>query len=169
MAHQEQAYDQLFVDDVDQTTDEEMVEEMYYSMIARHPYYVLDQAIALNIYGEPNTESDIDGAYTTVDPQFPFHVKLDPETEELEKYGYDRKRECVVWFCTKILKDIGIVPKVGDRFDFMFLTADRVTQVREHFIITEISDWDFIRQSKDSYQVSAAADRTQKKPIPACP
>lgn len=151
----------LFTDRVDTDTDEEMVEEMYYSMIKRHPLHILDQTAPKNIYGEPVSEP----VYTTVNPPIPIHIKLDPEVEELNKYGYDRIRDAILWFSSKILRDRSIQPKVGDRVDFVYLDEAGQTVV-DHLEIHEISPFDFVRQGAVPYQVNAAADRTQKAKLP---
>jgi hypothetical protein len=155
------AYQLYFNESVDHTTDLSILEELYYSMIGRHNYYVLDQAgTTLNIYGEPTNAGPVYGAAVN----FPFHIKLDPEQELLDKYGYSRTREAVCWFNTSILTDLSVTPKVGDRFDFAYTV--RGQSVLEHFEILEISPWDFQRQTKVPYQITAAANRTHKAKKP---
>lgn len=151
---------QLFIEDVDRQTDERLVEEMFFSMVARHPYYQLDQTAAKNIYGEPSGEP----SYTRIRPLLPIHVKLDPEKAELDKYGYDRDREVLFFFCNKILRDRELKPKVGDRIDFLFTDVNGVTTV-EHLIINQCSAEDFSRQQKVPYQMVAAGNRTHKQRI----
>jgi len=151
----------LFADVIDTATDEAMVEELYWSMIQRHPLHILDQTKTKNIYGEPTEEP----SYKTVSPSIPIHIKLNPEEEELNKYGYDRTRDAIAWFSKKILEDIGLSPKVGDRIDFTFQTELGATVV-EHFEIHEISLEDFARQIGYAYQVTAAMDRTHKAKMP---
>ncbi len=125
---------------------------------SNQPEATLDFEIrSLNLYGEPVVEP----SYVAVSPQIPIHIKLDPEVEELEKYGYDRKREAIIWFAAKILRDRSISVKVGDRVNFTFVNEIGATVV-EQFEIHEISPVDFARQSKNHYHVSAAADRTHK-------
>lgn len=155
------AYELLFTEEVDSDTDQDMVEEMYWSMIQRHPLHILDQAASKNLYCEPEGEP----SYTTVDPPIPIHIKLDPEEEILDKYGYDRIRDAVIWFSSKILRDRSIQPKVGDRVDFVYLNEAGGTVV-EHLEIHEISSWDFARQAKIPYQITVAADRTHKSKKP---
>ena len=159
-----------FVDDVDKATDEAMIEEMYWSMIQRHTLYVIDQTESgaePNLYGEPSEDPeqgamspDYDAGHT-----FPMQIKLDPEEEELNKYGYDRTRDAIIWMSTKILRDLGISPKVGDRIDFTFITELGATVV-EHLEITDASAWDFARQAGAPYQVTYSAVRTHKAKQP---
>lgn len=151
------AFNLLFVEDVDRETDEGMVEEMYYSMVQRHPYYVLDQEVALNLYGEPEGEP----SYRQITPDIPIQVKIDPEAEELNKYGYDRTRDALLSFSAKILRDSDLMPKVGDRLDYVFKDANG-SEVIEHLELHEVSAADFSRQTLVSYQMTAAADRTHK-------
>ena len=153
--------DLLFTDSVDSDTDEDMIEEMYWSMIQRHPLHILDQTAAKNIYGEPESEP----SYSTISPDIPIHIKLNPEEELLDKYGYDRVRDAIAWFSSKILRDRGLAPKDGDRIDFTFVNETGATVV-EHFEILEISPWDFVRQAKVPYQITVAMDRTHKAKQP---
>jgi hypothetical protein len=134
----------------------------------RHPFYVHDVTAGNNIYAEPSGNPEtgaVHPTYTLFEPAFPFQVKLNPEEEELDRYGYDRKREALVSFSTKILRDLNLEPKVGDRFDFIFAST-LGSQVREHFEILEISPVDFQRQTLIPTQVVAAADRTHKAKKP---
>lgn len=151
--------EQLFTDACDIKVDECMVEEMYYSMIGRHELHILDDAGTVkNIYGEPALGETPQYTQTVT---IPMHIKLDPEAEELDRFGYDRTREAVVWFSRKILKDLGIDPKVGDRIDFTYRST-LGSVINEHLIINEISLWDFQRQAKHFYQITAACNRTHK-------
>lgn len=147
----------LFVEQQDTETDEAILEEMYLSTFQRHPYYVLDRTATLNIYGEPENEP----IYTSVSHLFPFHIKLKPEEQELTRYGFDRTRDALIHFSSKIQRDRGVLPKIGDRFDFVWLNPLGQTVV-DHFEILELSSHDFVRQVKVPYQLFGAASRTQK-------
>lgn len=155
--------EQLFVDPRDALTDECMVAEMYYSHIARHKLYILDQAAGTDLYGDPVDEP----RYTQI-VELPIHIKLDPEQEELNRYGYDRTREVILWFSRKILHDLDIVPKVGDRVDFTYRSPTG-SIINEHIIINELSPVDFQRQLIDYYSMSGAGNRTHKKYQPDPP
>lgn len=159
----ENCIDQLFADPRDVLTDECMVAEMYYSHIARFPLHILDQTQGTDLYGDPADEP----VYSRT-IELPIYVKLDPEEEELNKYGYDRTREFILWFSRKILHDLNIEPKVGDRVDFAYRspTGDIIN---EHLIINEISPVDFQRQLIDHYSVTAAGNRTHKRYNPDPP
>ncbi len=157
--------DQLYTDPCDLDLDECMMEEYYYSTFPRPPFHILNQTINLNIYGEPATLADEDAAYTTLTPPIPIFVQLSPHDEDLNRYGYDRKREAIAWFSTKILRDRGIQPKVGDRIDCIYKDALN-NQVLEHFIINELTPMEFLRQSLTPYQYNAALDKTQKAKQP---
>ena len=153
-------------DDID--TDQCIVQEFFYSHFRKHPYYIVDQSIAKNIYGEPAGDpevAEVSPVYTVADPLFPFQIKLNPEEEELNKFGYDRTRDALVIFSFQLMRSISIAPKVGDRFDFVF-TNESDLQVVEHFEILEISPVDFQRQTKVPTQIVAAADRTYKSKKP---
>lgn len=152
-----EAFNLLFSQVEDHSIDEAMVEEMYFSMIQRHPFYILNQTAAKNIYGEPTGEP----SYTTLSPPIPIHVKLDPGEEDLSRYGYDNTRHAIVSFSAKILRDRSLVPKVGDRIDFIYSNNNGQTVI-EHLILTQCSQTDFQRQTRNPYHVTAAADRTEK-------
>ncbi len=155
---------QLFCDITDTDLDECLIEELFFSMIARHPFHVLDETVNKNIYGEPAALAD-ENAYTTLDPEIPIHIELDPEEEDLLKYGYDRQREAVFWFSSKIMRDRSISPKVGDRIDVAYKNPLGLT-VLEQFIINEISFEDFQRQTLVPTMLGAAGNRTQKAKKP---
>ncbi len=104
--------------------------------------------------------------FTAPDPypdDIPIHIKLEPEVELLDRYGYDRVRDALVYFCIPILDKVKLTPKVGDRLDFNF-TSTGVSTI-EHLEIHEISSVDFQRQTGVPYTLVAAADRTHKKRI----
>ena len=149
--------DQLFVDPRDEITDESMLEEMYWSMLSQHHLYILNTGSGTDLYGDPASEPVYDSSV-----QMPMLIKLDPEEQVLDKYGFDRKREAVIWMSRKICHDLGLVPKIGDRIDFTYRTAVGGI-VNEHLILNEFSAKDFQRQLVDHYQYVGAADRTLKK------
>ncbi len=151
------AFEQLFADQADQTTDENLLEELYYSMIARHEYLVLDQSAAKNLYGEPSAEP----SYTTAG-SFPIQIKLKPEEADLSKYGFRRPRDAIVWMCKKVLVTYQVVPKVGDRINFQYSHPISGVAIKEQFEIMNVSNWDFQRQTKIPYQIMAAVLRTHK-------
>lgn len=155
--------DQLFNDPRDAITDECMVEEMFYSHIARHPLHILDQSQGTDLYGDPAAEP----VYSQT-IEIPILVKLDPEEEHLDRYGYSRTRDVIMWFSRKIVHDEGINPKVGDRVDFTY-RAPNGDVINEHLIINEISPTDFQRQIIDYYMLSVAGDRTHKRYQPDPP
>ena len=90
-----------------------------------------------------------------------FRSKLDPEEEELNRYGYDRTREVIILMSRKILYDNNLQPKVGDRIDFTYRNALGAV-INEHLIINELSPVDFQRQLVDNYSFGAAGNRTHK-------
>lgn len=206
---------QIFMSAGDHAVDLAMQREMYWSMISRCKYYVLNQAdTPLNHYGEPDDpissplyvadqvyanvaalladtgQADGTRGYATAEVSYyvvadgtwvvdtggplytlfetpegypssiPIHIKLDPETEELDKYGYDRKRDALLYFSVPILEEVGLSPKVGDRVDFDFTHLG--ISIVEQFELHEVSPVDFQRQTEYSYTVVAAVDRTQK-------
>jgi len=159
----------LFTEVLDTDVDEEMVAEMYWSMVQRHPLFIIDQAAGNNIYGEPSGDPElgpIQPSYAASDPvELPMHIKLDPEEELLNKYGYDRVRDAVVWMSSKILRDLSLNPKVGDRIHFTYVDAAGST-ILEQLEIHEASPFDFVRQAKVPYQVTYACDRTHKEKQP---
>lgn len=157
--------DQLFADPRDTLTDECMVEELYFSHLARHRLHVLNQGAngGADLYGDPKQEPVYDKTF-----ELPMLIKVDPEEEELNKYGYDRSREFMIWFSRKILHDLDLAPKVGDRIDMTYRTPTGDV-VNEHIIINEISPADFQRQLIDYYSLLAAGNRTHKRYKPDPP
>ena len=150
--------EQLFSDPRDVLTDEQMIEEMYFSHIARHRYHILDQSAnsGTDLYGDPTKEPIYSTTIT-----IPIYIKFDPEEEELDKYGYDRTREFMLWLSRRTARSNNLAPKVGDRIDVTYRTA-LGDVVNEHVIINEMSPADFQRQLIDHYSYAGAGNRTHK-------
>ena len=149
-------YEQLFNSDLDKNTDNALLVEFFWSTISRYTFLINDQTVTKNIYGEPAAEP----VYTET-AAIPVHVKLDPEVELLEKFGYDRTRDAMFFLSTSILSTAGINPKVGDRINFTF-TEPGGSGVVEHMEIMEISPESFVRQKGYPFQVAGALKRTHK-------
>lgn len=154
-------FEQLFTDPRDVITDENMVEEMYYSHLSKHRLMILDRTSGVDLYGDPATEP----VYSNI-VEMPMFIKLDPEETILNKYGMDRRREALIWFSRKICHKLEVTPTIGDRVDFTYRTPSGAV-INEHLIINEISPWDFQRQLIDHYSFVSAADRTHKKYQPS--
>ncbi len=54
--------------------------------------------------------------YLTFPQGVPFLAKLNPTEKTLEKWGIDEKRDAMVELSIGLLEEIGLVPKIGDRF-----------------------------------------------------
>ena len=155
--------EQLFADPRDSITDEEMLSELYYSMMSRHNLFILDQTQGTDLYGDPSIEPVYN---RTV--EMPMLVKLDPPENLLSKYGMDETREALILFSRKVCHDLAVVPKIGDRLDFTYRTAVGGV-VNEHLILNQVNAWDFQRNLVDHYSYVAGANRTHKKYQPTPP
>jgi hypothetical protein len=61
-------------------------------------------------------------------------VKLDPPKDLLSKYGLDTPRDALFVMSIPLLDDLGLVPKIGDRFD---VWSERKFQQFEVLTITK--------------------------------
>ena len=162
------AFELMYTDQDEVDLEEELIEEYYYSSIQRHEFLVLTQpgGSGLNIYGEPggDPETAAIGPTYSSGGSIPIAIKLDPEEELLDRYGYDRTRDAICWFSRKIMDDLGINPKVGDRINFSYV-VDTGSTVVEQLIINEVSPVDFQRQTKVAFNISAACNRTHRDKV----
>jgi len=72
--------------------------------------------------------------YTPFGVHVPFYVKLDPPKDLLSKYGMDTPRDALFVMSIPLLDDLGLVPKIGDRFD---VWSERKFQQFEVLTITK--------------------------------
>lgn len=62
--------------------------------------------------------------YTELAQPVPLLVKLNPTQKELDKWGIDEKRDAVLVFSIGLLEEIGLTPKIGDRFIYDYGQPD---------------------------------------------
>lgn len=73
--------------------------------------------------GNPDIEFSIHilkERYTPFPQLVPFLVRLNPTEKELSKWGIDEKREAKIVISTELCEEIGLQPKIGDRFDYPY-------------------------------------------------
>jgi hypothetical protein len=54
--------------------------------------------------------------YTELPQRIPFILKLEPTKKTLDKWGIQEQRDAMVILSTKLCDDVGLTPKIGDRF-----------------------------------------------------
>lgn len=64
----------------------------------------------------------------------PFYVKIDPPKDILSKYGMDTPRDALFVMSIPLVEDLGLNPKIGDRFD---VWSERKVQQYEVLTITK--------------------------------
>jgi len=58
--------------------------------------------------------------FTEFPQMVPFLVKLEPTRQELTKWGLGEKRDAIFVLSQKVCEDIGLEPKIGDRFIYEY-------------------------------------------------
>ena len=90
--------------------------------MARYPYHVLkslaEQPHETNIYNEIDYEDSLELAEYHDPVHMPLVVVLEPEQDLLDRFGLDEPMEALAVASQKIMRDMGINPKIGDRFDY---------------------------------------------------
>lgn len=106
----------------DLTFIEKKIAETYLTFQARYSYHALksldDQPHETNVYGETDYEDSLVLAEYYDPVPIPLVVKLDPEQDLLDRFGLDEPVEALAVASQKVMRDTGIAPKIGDRFDF---------------------------------------------------
>lgn len=69
-----------------------------------------------------------------------FHVKLDPTEKELLKWGIDEKRHAKVVFSIELASDLGLTPKIGDRFEYPYEGRDIQYEIKNLFEDAQLGD-----------------------------
>lgn len=85
-----------------------------------------DQIQVDELYQEFETASAV---YTVASA--PLFFTMEPEEQELEKYGIDKKHEVTFTGCLPIFDDLGIVPKEGDVVEHSGLEYEVLTYKRK--------------------------------------
>lgn len=101
---------------------EKKIAETYLTFQGRYLYHVLKpldaQPHETNVYGETDYEDSLVLAEYYDPVSMPLVVKVDPEQDLLDRFGLDEPVEALVVASQKVMRDSGIAPKIGDRFDF---------------------------------------------------
>lgn len=133
----------------------ERIAESYEIYQARYPYYVLKagQDAELNLYGERDYENDQPlNEYDEV-IMVPLNVTLEPEADDLSRFGLDTEADALVTTSIKIAEEMGLFPKIGDRFDFN----------EWQFEIKTVKPGSFFANSKSDTEWLMTADRTHRR------
>ena len=104
--------------DIRITTQQKGYDKIYYGRVMpRYAWYVLQQdATKLNIYGEKD-ENKGEPDFVRFAQDVPMRVILNPEGTVFKKYGIEYPRDAIVEHSTAVLAELGLYPKIGDRFD----------------------------------------------------
>lgn len=108
-----QLYNDVRISNVTKSYDKILFEKT----MARYPWYVINQAgKPLNAYGE--VEEGLGEPVFLAPVQVAMRVILEPEKQTLERYGIQNPRDALVEHSLAHLVEIGLTPKIGDRFNF---------------------------------------------------
>lgn len=69
--------------------------------------------------------------YTEFPQLIPFLVKLDPPQDELDKWGIKETRDALIVMSIELCEQLGITPKIGDRFIHPYGARDVHYEVKE--------------------------------------
>jgi len=101
---------------------ERKIAEAYTLHQARYPWHSLkalsEQPHTPNVYEETDYEDSLTLAAYHDPVQMPLVMILEPEQDILDRFGLDEPQEALALASQKIMRDMGVLPKIGDRFDF---------------------------------------------------
>ena len=63
--------------------------------------------------------------YTEFPQLVPFNVKLRPTEKELTRWGVGERRDCMLVMSVYLCDEIGLIPKIGDRFLYPYQRSGR--------------------------------------------
>jgi len=89
----------------------------------------------------------------------PFNVILNPTQKELTRWGISEKRTTVIVFNRKVLREINLTPKIGDRFIYEYGDRDIHYEVQNLFDDGQLND-----NGNRLYYVGTARRTTNKLP-----
>jgi hypothetical protein len=145
-------------DPKDLTFIEDVLEQKYHLALAAYPWYVLksieDHGDNFNdTYGE--TDYNADNPHPQYKDAMQIHlvVELEPEQDLLDKYGLDKPTDALVIGSQKIFRDLAVLPKIGDRFDFN----------EWQFEIKTVKPGSWFSNSKADIEWIMTADRTHRR------
>jgi hypothetical protein len=78
--------------------------------------------------------------YTEFNQLVPFLVKLNPTEKELDGWGITEKRDAMVELSIKLCEDVGLVPKIGDRFTYPYEPREIQYELKNLFEADQLSD-----------------------------
>ena len=132
--------------------------ELFARKYTRRVYWVLNQAVDLNIYSEPVDRR----AQFLVSAEVPCRMKLNPDEDMLTKYGFEVNRDAVLVFSRYLMEnEFGIQVKIGDRVDHSFADSDGTT-ITEQYELKDVKKIDAWRDSGYFMHYVCAASKTTK-------
>jgi hypothetical protein len=103
--------------------------------------------------------------YTEFDRPLPFLAKLNPTEQELQRWGLQEKRDCLVTISIELFNEFGLYePKIGDRFIYPYDVRFGIRNI--HYEISELWPGDQVGDSAIAIHWLGAAKRTTNK-LPA--
>ena len=78
--------------------------------------------------------------YTAFAQRVPFIIKLEPTKKTLDKWGIQEQRDAMVILAVKLFEDIGLEPKIGDRFVHEYGSRDIHYELRNLFKVDSLGN-----------------------------
>jgi hypothetical protein len=122
----------------------------------RYPWFVIDQAGApLNLYGEMD-EGQGEPSFTQFGVLVAMRVILEPERQLLKRWGITKPRDALVEHSIAHLEEIGLTPKIGDRFDFNNEQYEIMGDGNEGFIWNQKNPLRFVMAANKALRIKTA-------------
>lgn len=93
--------------------------------------------------------------YTRFSQPIPFLVELNPPQDELLKWGIEENRDAKIILSAYLLEQVGLVPKIGDRFIYQYNTANI------HYEVANLNDMDSVADSGKSIHLVGFCKRVR--------
>jgi len=137
---------------------EDVVSQKYLLMMATYPWYVLKSSEEHGdnwneTYGEPSYNADNPRPQYRDAFQIHLMVELEPEQNLLDKYGLDKPVDAMLVGSQKIFRDLAVIPKIGDRFDYN----------EWQFEIKTVKPGSWFSNSKSDIEWVMTAERTHRR------
>ena len=137
---------------------EDVVVQKYELTLGAYPWYSLKDSVDHgdnwnDTYGEPAYDADNPHPQYDDAHQIRLMVELEPEQDLLDRYGLDKPADAVVLGSQKLFRDLAVLPKIGDRFDYN----------EWQFEIKTVKPGSWFSNSKADVEWVMTAERTRRR------
>jgi hypothetical protein len=78
--------------------------------------------------------------YTAFQHLVPVQVKLRPTEKFLDRWGIQEKRDAAIVLSVKVCEDLGLTPKIGDRFIHPYGSRDIHYEIKNLYEETQLTN-----------------------------